>query len=52
MDNNKTKLGRYNKLPQLRLAISALVEDNKSKLAMLGKLNSYKTNLNKYKKCP
>ena len=52
MDNGKTKLSRYNKWPQLRLIISALVENNKSELAIPKKLNSCKTNLNKYRKHP
>ena len=34
------------------MAISALIEDNKSKLAIFKKLNSYKANLNKYRKYP
>ena len=33
------------------MAISTLAKDNKSKLAIFRKLNSYKANLNKYKKC-
>ena len=49
-NNNKTKSGKYNKLPQLKLVISALIEDNKSKLATPRKLNSCKANLNKYRK--
>ena len=52
LDNNKTKSGRYNKLPQLKSATSALIKNNKSKPAIPRKLNSCKTNLNKYKKRP
>ena len=32
--------------------MSTLIKDNKRKLAILRKLNSYKANLNKYKKRP
>ena len=34
------------------MVISSLVEDNKSELAIPGKLNSYKANLNRYRKRP
>ena len=50
LDNNKTKLGRYNKWFQLKSAINTLAENNKSKLAIFRKLNSYKANLNKRRK--
>ena len=34
------------------MVISALAENNKSKLTILGKLNSRKANLNRCRKCP
>ena len=50
LDNSNIKSGRYNKWPQLRSVINALVEDNKSKLAVPRKLNSCKANPNKSRK--
>ncbi len=49
-NNSKTKSGRHNKWPQLKLAISTLAKDNKNKPAAPRKLNSYKANLNKHRK--
>ena len=51
MDNSKTKSGKYNKWSQLKSVTNALVKDNKSELAIPRKLNSYKANLNRCRKC-